>query len=380
MLFLELSVIFIVIPPVISFLVPTRHVHIDLLAEHNYLVSHIGNKIGLSINLSDLQSCIYTCHNHDFCRTAVFDSQLLRCSLFEECSTRGQTQPSLHCTVISFLVCNGEPENMAFIQSLMTPISVDTVMSNLKWVKDLTLPQCYYSFFVNEYIYVPVNNVINVYETDTYTLVRTINIPSTSGIFFIRGDSQGTFIYFQNGDSNLYIYSLSTNIVTSTSSFWTNFVFCYSTSFIVVTAWPWNVADVYLRTSGNNSATYIYRIDNWNQLIHCAIINDRQLIGATLSGGLQTTILNKTIYNSTIFTIPLNTTYLPTGAMVSLDAAGRLYSAPTSSQNASTVFLPDGRLIGLRRGISGTVGVGSKYKFMFMTTDGYKISIFEYIP
>jgi hypothetical protein len=67
-------------------------------------------------------------------------------------------------------------------------------------------------------------------------------------------------------------------------------------------------------------------------------MNDQQLIGATLSGGMQMTILDKTSYNSTIITIPLNTTYLPTGSIVSADAAERLYMAPSASKNASAIF------------------------------------------
>ena len=382
MLLLYLSVILIIIALTKSALPTIRHLHVDLLTQHTYIVSHVKNKIGLGVNSPDLRSCIDTCFNHDFCRTAVYDSQLLICSLFEECSDQGQIVFSAHTTLISFLVCEGEPASMAFVQPIATPIPVQTAMANLRWVKDLTSSASWCPFFVNDHIYVPLQsqNIINIYETDTYTLTGTIQLPASPGIFFVSGDSQGTFIYFQTGDSNLYIYSLSTNIVTSASSSWVNFVFCYSASFIVVTAWPWRVADVYLRSTMNNSATFIYRIDNWNQLNHCVIINDQQLIGTTLSGGMQTTLLNKTTYNATIITIPLNTTYLPTGSIVSMDAAGRLYTAPTASMNASTVFLPDGTLIGVYNGTSACVGKTSKYKFIFMSPKGNRVSIFEYAP
>lgn len=297
--------------------------------------------------------------------------------MFEESSTRGQILPNAQTTLISLLVCDGEPTSMAFVQPLRTPIPVGTAMTNLKWVKDLTLSASWRPFFVNDHIYVPLQYVINVYETDTYTLIRTITLPISSGIYLIRGDSQGTFIYFENGNSTLFMYSSLTNIVNSVTSLWVNFIFCYSTSFIVVTAWPWNVADVYLRSTTNNSATFIYRINNWNQLVHCVIINDQQLIGAILSGGMQTTIMSKTNYNSTITTVPMNTTYLPTGAMISMDAAGRIYAA---SNNVSTIFLPDGALIGVHGGTLDCAGKTSKYKFIFMSTDGNKVSIFEYAP
>lgn len=382
MLLRYLPVILIIIMPAKLALPPIRHLHVDLLAQRTYIPSHIKNKIGLGVNLPDLRSCIDACFNHDFCRTAVYDSQLLICSLFEECSDRGQVLFYTHTTLISFLICEGEPTSMAFVQPIKTPIRVETAMANLRWVKDLASSVSGHPFFVNDHIYAPIKwqNIINVYETDTYTLIRTIQLPASPTLYFTNGDSQGIIIYFQQGDSNLYIYSLLTNTVTSTSSSFVNFVFCYSASFIVVTAWPWRVTDVYLRSTTNNSATFIYRIDNWNQLIHCVIINDNQLIGAILSGGMQTTFLNKTHYNSTKITLPLNTTYLPTGSFVNVDAAGRFYAAPTASMNASTVFLPDGTLIGVHNGTLACAGKTSKYKFIFMAPDGNKISIFEYTP
>ena len=376
MLFSYLSVIFIFITPTQLALQPIRHHHIDLLAQQTYVASHVTSKIGLGVNSPDLRSCIDTCFAHDFCRTAVYDSQLLICSMFEECSTRGQILPNAQSTLISFLVCDDEPTSIAFVQPIKTPVPVATAMANLKWVKDLTSSASWQPFFVNEYIYVPLRNIINVYETDTYTLIRTITLTISSNIYFVRGDSQGTFIYFQGGNSTLFMYSSVTNILNSVGSSFVNFVFCYSTSFIVVTAWPWNVADVYLRSTMNNSATFIYRIDNWNKLIHCVIINDQQLIGATLLGGLQTTMLNRTIYNSTIVTVPMNTTYLPTGGIVSLDAAGRIYA----SSNVSAIYLPDGTLIGVHEGTRDCVGKTSKYKFIFMTTNGNRVSIYEYAP
>lgn len=379
MLFPYLFFISIIVVSKKSALQPIRHHHVDILTEHTYKISHITSKIGLGFNSPDLRSCVDACFNHDFCRTATYDSQLLVCSLFEECSTRGQILPDPQTTVISFLICDGEPTNMAFVQPLKEPITVQTAMANLKWVKNLETPSTRV-FFVNDQIYAPYQKVINVYETNTYTLVQTIQLPVSSNVYFIRGDSQGILIYFQSGNSSLYTYSSKENIITSTSSAWTNFVFCYSETFIVVTAWPWNVADVYLRSILNHSATFIYRIDNWNQLIHCVIVNDQQLIGTTLSGGMQTTILSKTNYSSTIMTIPLNTTYLPTGSPIHMDAAGRIYTAPTSSKNASAVFLPDGKLVGVHGGTLECAGKTSKYKFIFMSTAGQTVSIFEYVP
>jgi hypothetical protein len=66
---------------------------------------------------------------------------------------------------------------------------------------------------------------------------------------------------------------LSSNV----SSSLTRFFICYSTSFIVITLYSMNVADVYRRLAVNNSAIFMYRINDWNQLRHCVIINNRSV-------------------------------------------------------------------------------------------------------
>jgi len=378
MLFFCLFVVVTIIVPSKLTLLPIRYATIDLLYQHGYIVSDITYQIGLGMSVSNLELCIYACYNNDFCRTAVFDSQLLVCSLFEECSDRGQIISNISTTLISFVLCNGEPDNMAFIHPLTTPVPLPTVMSNLQWIKDIAVAS-WYPFFVNDQFYVPLSNVINVYETDTYTLVQSVQIPVTSGIYFVRGDSQGTFIYSQNGDSNIYIYSLSLNIVTQVNSSRTNFKLCYSTSFIVITSVS-STVDVYLRSITNNSATFLYRIGGWNSSDNCAIINDQQLIIALWGGGLQTTILNKINHNSTVVTLPLSTSYLPTGAMVTMDTAGRLYTAAGSNRDVSTVFLSNGTLIGIHNGTSDSVGKANKHKFIFVSTNGNTLSVFEYTP
>ena len=141
-----------------------------------------------------------------------------------------------------------------------------------------------------------------------------------------------------------------------------------------------NVAVVYLRTSANNSATFIYRINGWDTINHCVIINDEQIITTVNTGGLQTTMLSKTIYNSTIQTLSLNTTYLPTGAALNTDAAGRLYTAPDSSWQTSIAFSTDGKLLGIHGGTQDCAGKSSKYKFILLTTDGNQVSVYEYKP
>jgi len=151
-------------------------------------------------------------------------------------------------------------------------------------------------------------------------------------------------------------------------------------SFIVIASRT-STVDVYLRSITNNSATFLYTIGGWNYFDNCVIINDQQLIGTIYSGGLQTTILSKIRYNSTIVTLPLNTSYLPTGAMVTMDPADRLYTASASQWNVSTVFSSNGTIIGVHNGTLDCVGKASKYKFIFVYTNGSKLlSFYEYTP
>ena len=327
--------------------VPIRHVHIDVEKQSTYIVNYPTHQIGLGVSVSNLLQCIYLCQNHDYCRTAVFDGQAMICLLFEECSSFGDIVSSAASTVISFQLCENEPESVAFSPPLTASISMSAMMSNLTWIESLPASASWHPFFVVDQLYVPLQTAIDVYELEFYQRVQTIQIPLTTVLLFLRADSQGTFIYNQPWDPNIYIYSSRRNTLATITSALTNFFICYSTSFIVITSGPLGVADVYLRIPVNNSAAFLYRISGWNWITSCVIIKDQQLIGSLAPGGLQTTMLSKTTFNSTLMTLPLNASYLPTGAAINIDAAGRLYTAPTWSQQMSRVYLPDGRLIGI---------------------------------
>ena len=358
-----------------------RQSHVSITQQHTYIVNHISHKIGFAIYTRNLHSCVYICQNNDFCRTAVFDSQLLLCDLFEECSSQGQIVSNPNKILISILLCNGEPDNVIFSSSSIQSIPIQTVMANLTLITHFpATSNTWWPFFLNNLIYVPLEKVVNVYETDTYTLVQTISIPVSSSLHYLRADSQGTLVYMQVNDPTIYIYSLNTNQINSINVSFTNTYLCYSSSFIVILSTWSDEVDVYLRTVTNNSAVFLYRISGWSQIYHCVIKNDQELIVTVSNVGFQMTMLSTTNYNSTITTLALNTTYLPISAMLNFDAGGRLYAASNESSQMSTVFSMDGRLIGTHIGTQDCVGMSSKYKFMFMTTDGNQVSLFEYRP
>ena len=195
---------------------PIRFAQIKIYRQNSYIVSHISNKIGFGVYAEDLYSCIYSCQSNDFCRTAAFDSQSFICHRYEECSTQGQMASDPYQTVISFLVCKGEPDNVGFSSPLTESVPMQTVMSNAVWIQNLTpVSNSWWPFFVNDEIYVPLDNVIQIYETNTYSFVRSIMIPVTSPIYYLRGDSQGILMYTQQYDSKFCIYSLITNQLTT---------------------------------------------------------------------------------------------------------------------------------------------------------------------
>ncbi|CAF1655555.1 unnamed protein product, partial [Adineta ricciae] len=322
MLLLVLFIVHSIISRLTLSSLPIRSAQVKIYHQHSYIASHIINQIGFGVYAEDLHSCIYSCQNNDFCRTAVFDSQLLKCHLYEECNTQGQMVFDPYQTLISFLVCKGEPGNAGFSSPLNESIPMQIVMSNAVWIRNLTpASNSWWPFFVNDEIYVPLDNVIYVYETNTYSFVRSIIVPVTSPISYLRGDSQGILMYTQQYDPKLYIYSFITNQLTTIDISFTSDFFCYSSSFIVMISPSSDAADVYLRTSINNSATFIYQINGWSSIHQCNIINDEQIITTMNTGGLQTTMLSKTNYNSTVTTLSLNTTYLPAGAALTIDAA-----------------------------------------------------------
>ena len=360
--------------------VPIRHSQILISHDSTYVANHPTHQMGPGVGSASLLQCIYLCQNDDYCRTAVFDEPAMSCLLFEECSAFGDVVPHSTRMVISFQLCDDEPESMAFSASQTASVPMFTVMSNLTWITNLAASASWYPFFVVDRIYVPVQRSINVYETDSYQLIGTIPIPATSSFYFIRGDSQGTIVYNQPYDSNIYIYSTQSKSLTTVTSSLTNFNLCFSASFIIITSSPLSVADVYLRTPANNSATFIYRINGWSYIRHCVIQKDQKLVAGLEFGGMQTTMLSKTTFNSTIITLPLNASYLPTGAVLNFDAAGRLYTSTDSSQQKSLAYLSDGRLVGFHPGTLDCAGKASKYKFIFLITDGNQVTVYEYQP
>ena len=119
--------LFVVLASIMNFsgaALPIRHVHIDLHEQSTFIINHPSHQIGLGDDSSNLLQCIYLCQNHDHCRTAVFDQQVMICLLFEECSTMGDSVLHGTRTLISFQLYDDKPVSMAFSPPLKVPIPV----------------------------------------------------------------------------------------------------------------------------------------------------------------------------------------------------------------------------------------------------------------
>ena len=129
-LFLQ-AVVFLASATFITTAVSIRHSQILISHDSTYVVNHPTHQMGHGVSSDSLLQCVYLCQNDDYCRTAVFGASAMRCLLFEECSSFGDIISHPTRTVISFQLCDDEPERMAFSAPLTASVPVLTVMSNL---------------------------------------------------------------------------------------------------------------------------------------------------------------------------------------------------------------------------------------------------------
>jgi hypothetical protein len=191
-----------------SRLFPIRFSHIDLLSDHSYIPAHLQNQLNLGESTNNLLTCIYLCQNDDYCRTAVFNELNMQCTLFEECSTVGQIVSQIQSTLISFLVCDGEPEYLAFSPPVK-PVLLDTVLSNMINTTVLPIHTTYDIVMMGNYLYMPRSyfNYFQIYDTDTYTALDDFVFPLSINGTYYRLDRTGTFCFLNSDSSTFTLYS-----------------------------------------------------------------------------------------------------------------------------------------------------------------------------
>ena len=363
--------------------IPIRHAHIDLLPDHSYLPAHLQNQLNLGVKTSDLMTCIYLCQNEDYCRTAVFNQSALQCTLSEECSTLGRIVSQIGSTLISFLVCDGEPQYLAFSPPLK-PVLLATVLSNMTNITVIPSSTTYDIVMMGNYLYMPQDNTnrFKIYDRDTYTPLNDFIFPSFVNGTFYRLDRTGTFCYLNGNRSAFSLYSSLTGEIQTTNTIRNASRICFSTSFVVVINSNFYYVDVYLRATNNLSAMFAYSILLMPSQTSapCVILNDQLLILISNVGGsgrIQSIILNLTTpSNVQALTAPTSVPVIGRST-VNIDAAGRIYTQ-TNGSYALVVYSTSGQMLGRLPGIAWleVAGKASKYKYQILMG----ATVFEYQP
>jgi hypothetical protein len=354
---------------------------VDLLTDHIYIPAHFQNQLNLGQNTNNLLTCIYLCQNHEYCRTAVFDELNLFCTLFEECSTVGRIVSQIQSTVLSFLVCDGEPDYLAFSPPI-APVLMQTVLSNMINTPVLPISSTYDIVTIGNHLYLPADNSnhVKMYDTDTYTALDDFIFPESINGTYYHLDRTGTFCYLNFNGSAFSLYSSITGISTSVNTYAKAIRICFSTSFVVTIRSNYFGVDVYLRTTNNFAAGYAYSIILTASVAPCVILNDQLLIliSTFLGNGLIQTINLNLTGHSPITTLPMPTWAPVIGrATVNIDAAGRIY-VQTNNSYALVVYTTSEQMLGRLPGKNWleVAGKASKYKFRILTGN----TIFEYDP
>jgi hypothetical protein len=141
---------------------PIRHAKVKIIPNSYYIPAYYKHFIYNISNTGSLSKCMYMCQNHDYCRTAVYTSQTLVCSLYEEYSFVGQVVVSTlgDQSVISFSFCLSDDINEPMDICFGTPLRSSMPIQNLIQQFHLTGPS---------YI-IPATAVVSTWSTQYLTL------------------------------------------------------------------------------------------------------------------------------------------------------------------------------------------------------------------
>jgi hypothetical protein len=202
--------------------------------------------------------------------------------------------------LISFLVCDGEPEYLAFNPPLKS-VLLATILLNMTNTTVSPISTTYNIVIMGNYLYMPQDNSnhFKIYNTDTYIPLDDFIFPSFINSTYYRLDRTGIFCYLNPNKTAFTLYwSLTGEIQTINTNRNESRIY-FSTSFVVTIDSSYNHVDVYLRAANNLSASFAYSILlTVNQIsAPCVILNDQLLILISNSGGngrIQSIILNRT--------------------------------------------------------------------------------------
>jgi hypothetical protein len=246
----------------------------------------------------------------------------------------------------------------------------------------LPFSSTYEVVMMGNHLYLPrsYSSRVQIYDTDTYTLLDDFEFPlSTNGTYY-RLDGTGTYCYLNPSGSNFTLYSSLTGLSRSVDTYSNALRICFSTSFVVTIRIGYLGVDVYLRTANNFSASYAYSIVLSASVAPCIILNDQVLILISTflgNGKIQSTNLNRTGHTPMVTLATPGWAPVIGRSTVNIDAAGRIY-VQTNDSYALVVYTASGQLLGRLPGENWleVAGKASKYKYRILTGN----TIFEYEP
>ncbi|UJR24091.1 hypothetical protein I4U23_027058 [Adineta vaga] len=352
---------------------------------HQSIYSHSFHRHYLGKYPSNsMKNCLFQCQNHNYCRTATYQSTEQQCYLYEEYSYVGTiVSSSDNSIVIALHLCpddemKREPDYLC-LPSKGQSIPMQTVMNGLQLVKQyLNINTVGFVLSVDEAWLAPVGaSSINVYSLKNYSIIRSVSTNKAFGYFDL--DSQMKPI-IANGGQGLYFQSLNKTL-NNGIGFWTP---CISvTGFVIGIVYsPSNLLNIYNQTSG----TYLYSINGsintFNSISYrkyaCTIYDNNLYFGSNNS--IQQVSIEPSNGIKIIKTILNFTNTNP--SFITSDASKRLYSSCSDclSFNKTFILTTNGTILAQwPQKLAFTQGKASKSKFYFVTsTDTNILSFYEY--
>ena len=326
-------------------LYPTRFAKVQIIPNSYYVPAHYKHLISTILHVMSTKKCMYTCQNHDYCRTAVYNGQTAVCSLYEEYSFVGQVRPSLVVdqSVIRFSFCPGnvdEPTSVCFATSMKPSKPIDQVIrqtftsgslvrinatagSSLWSTTWFTLAPMW--AFDRQVMHDTNNDYIELGYT---TSVAGINIAS------LDGDEPNYYVLTDLGARSLFIASRSLNTTIHPTNLRT---VCLSDQFVIAPSLLATNRTIYVYWRSNGSKAFFLPAPN-NGVTGCIVVNEALfLIGNPPNPPIQSVPLSASSTSMSNYSVIVSNSDCPQAVKpIKIDSSGRLF---VSCRNASNWYM-----------------------------------------
>ena len=364
---------------------PILRARVNILSNSYYIPAYYKHFINNISNVNSISDCMYNCQNHEYCRTAVYTSQLSICSLYEEYSFVGNILPSVQIgqSVLSFSFCPNdsisEPMYVCVGTPLKSPISIENLINQLLLATPTVTIDgyCKASSWSTDLLFLApmwarANYAVRDVNQDYIEVARQEFVP---GIFILSFDSDD-YNYFAVVDSyspgNLYLRSNSVNTTICPTTMRST---CMSDKYVVGIPYSLTNQTLYVYWKLNGSQAFILPAPIYG-VVSCLIINEILfIVGYPPDPPIQSVPLQPLITINN-YSVIISRNQCPQAFNpLKIDSSGRFFvKCSNNSIYNMLIFTYTGTILGsITHTFFGNIQLGikaTKYRFSLAGSDG----------